>query len=186
MASLKVSFLLFPFLDICPRYNFLLYCGFLLPDLCFCSNLIIFQVPTRISYWHYFPKLWVLINTNLSPEIDIWNVLWFLEGHTLVNVWFLTFLKTIPFVWKKSYILKPPIFDVPSQKFEFECSSHACHNIIIWQRRRYDHFQIPLLRLLNHLFFKRNDCQVMFRTRASFPLECCYHQFYHFLTGGRD
>ena len=116
MASLKVSFLLFPFLDICSRYNFLLYCGFLLPDLCFCSNLIIFQVPTRISYWHYFPKLWVLINTNLSPEIDIWNVLWFLGGHTLVNVWFLTFLSTIPFVWKKIIHFVTPYFWCPLSK----------------------------------------------------------------------
>ena len=185
MASLKVSFLLFPFLDICSRYNFLLYCGFLLPDLCFCSNLIIFQVPTRISYWHYFPKLWVLINTNLSPEIDIWNVLWFLGGHTLVNVWFLTFLNTIPFVWKKSYILDPLFLMSPLKNSNLNAHLMLAITSLSGNDVVTITFRSPCCACWT-IFFKRNDCQVMFRTRASFPLECCYHQFYHFLTGGRD
>ena len=153
MASLKVSFLLFPFLDICPRYNFLLYCGFLLPDLpvfvpiwLFFKYLLAF--PIDIIFLNYECLLTLICHLKLIFEM---YAVIFSGTHPSKCVVF-NFPQHNTFCLKKIIQFGSPIFDVPSQKFEFECSSHACHNIIIWQRRRYDHFQIPLLRLLNHLF----------------------------------
>ena len=143
----------------------------------------------------------MVINTNLSPEIDIWNAC-DLRTHPVNELlWFSTFLSTIPFVWKKNcnahlkngskhntvskntskcliYLrqkfheffarkskvrrseqlflfeneLKNETFGVifkhcvepktPSQKIRiWMLISYRSRNIIIWQRRRYDHFQ---------------------------------------------